>query len=378
MSAPAPLRPLPPRPLPSRSTRRLFSAVALSLTAALALSACGGGTESTTSAPSGTAAPSGGQKLSGRIVWADFGGPTNKARQTTYFDGFTGDTGVEVVSTVEEDALADTMLNGGAGDYDAMHVGLDYAYRYKDNILSRPAGATLDQQLPEDIRDKAWGTFLVGHAQGYLTSTFPNGGPQTWADFWDVKKFPGKRAWPGTPGSYDSTCEVALLADGVAADQLYPLDLDRCTKKLNELRPNMVFYNAYPEIQQLIASGTAAVALGPSGQYAALRNGGQDVTVSWNQAVVAPNVMVTPAKAPNPDNIFALAEWMSDPKRQAEFAKLTGYGPGNPDAFQHMTEETLANIVSSPSHDKIVWQNSRARAEQRDALLAWYTGWLAQ
>jgi putative spermidine/putrescine transport system substrate-binding protein len=315
---------------------------------------------------------------SGRIVWADFGGPTNKARYTSYFDDYTKQTGVDVISEVEADAVTNTMLDGGKGDYDAIHVGLDIVYRHQDNIAKLADDVPRDTQLPADIRDYAFGTFMVGHAMGYLTATFPAGGPKTWADFWDTKKFPGKRAWPGSPGSYDSSCEIALLADGVAPDKLYPLDLDRCSAKLDQLRGDMVFYTSYPEIQQLLTSGTAVMAAGPSGQYTALRNAGQDVTVSWDQAIVAPNVITIPKTAPDLANINALAKLMNDPQRQAQFAKLTGYGPGNPDAFKSMDAATQEKIVNAPSHTTVVFQNSKARAEQSDALLAWYTKWLSQ
>ncbi|WP_432841777.1 extracellular solute-binding protein [Dactylosporangium sp. CA-092794] len=346
--------------------------MALIAGAALALALSGCASSDKTAGSDGSSSP-----LSGKIVWADFGGPTNKARYTTYFDDFTKQTGVKVVSEVESDAVANTMLTGGKGAYDAIHVGLDTVYRYKANIAALDAGVARDTNLPANIRDYAFGTFYVGHVQAYLTATFPGGGPQTWADFFDVAKFPGKRGWMGSPGSYDSACEIAELASGIAPDKLYPLNFDVCTKKLNELRPNMVFYTSYPQIQQLLTSKTAAVVAGPSGQAFALKNQGIDVTISWNQAIVAPNVMTIPASAPDMKNIQALAKVFNEPQRQAAFAKATGYGPGNPDAFTSMDDATKAVIVNSPTHTQIVHQNSEERAKQTDDLLAWYTKWLA-
>ena len=353
----------------SLSTRRRAAVAGIaSLASVVLLAGCAGSPSAESS--------DGSEPISGEIVWADFGGPTNEARQEIYFDPFTADTGVEVTSVVVNDAVQNEMMAGEEGDYDATHVGLDIVYASKDNVIQIPEEYQ-DQALPEDIRAYAFGTFYVGHAQGYLTSTFPDGGPQTWADFWDVDAFPGKRAWPGSPGSYDSSCEIALLADGVAPDDLYPLDLDRCTEKLDELRPDMVFYSSYPEIQQLLVSGSAAVAMGPSGQYAALRNAGEDVTVSWDQAIVAPNVIAIPAKAPNPDAILALVEVFHDPELQAEFAERTNYGPGNPDAYDFIPEDVQDNLVTAPSHTTIVYQDSEVRSTMTEELLNWYTAWLA-
>ncbi len=361
----------PLRILLTHPSRRLRTALVAGTALALVLAGC----SSTDSDESGSS--DGSSSLSGQIVWADFGGPTNKARYAAYFDDFTKDTGVKVISEVEVDAIVNTMLTGGKGDYDAIHVGLDVVYQNQANIAKLDDSVGRDTNLPENIRDYAFGTFLVGHVQAYLTETFPNGGPKTWADFWDVEKFPGKRGWMGSPGSYDSGCEMAELASGIAPDKLYPLDLDLCTKKLDELRPHMVFYTSYPQIQQLLTSKTAAVVAGPSGQAVALKNQGLDVTISFDEAIVAPNVIAIPASAPNMTNIQALAKVFNEPERQAAFAKLTGYGPGNPEAFNFMDEETKAKIVNAPGNSSVVFQDSEARSKQQDALLAWYTKWLA-
>lgn len=341
-------------------------------TTPFALSACVGQSSSSSSSATGSSG------LSGKIIWADYGGPTNESRYTVYFDDFTAQTGVTVTSEVVADAVMNKMLEGEDGEYDAIHVGLDAVYAYKENIAKLADDVARDENLPENIRDYAFGTFFVGHALGYMTATFPDGGPNSWADFWDTDTYPGKRAWPGEPGSYDSAPEIALLADGVDPDDLYPLDLDRAGAKLDELRDNMVFYSSYSEIQTLLTSGTAAVAMGPSGQYMSLKNAGEDVTISWEQAVVAPNVMTVPGKAPDLDNIMALADFMNDPTRQAEFAKLTGYGPGNPDAFDKMDADTQALVVNAPDHTTVVQQDSEARAKVTDELLDWYTAWLAE
>ena len=44
--------------------------------------------------------------------------------------------------------------------------------------------------------------YFGSEAQGWLTKTFPSGGPTSWADFWDFTKFPGKRAIPGSEGRF--------------------------------------------------------------------------------------------------------------------------------------------------------------------------------
>ena len=69
----------------------------------------------------------------------------------------------------------------------------------------------------------------------YRRDKFPTGGPKSWVDFWDVKRFPGARGL--CINDSPRTLIFALLADDVPADRLYPLDVDRAFKKLDQIKP---------------------------------------------------------------------------------------------------------------------------------------------
>lgn len=347
--------------------RRAAASAAAALATTLALGAC-----SSQDAEGEPAA-----ELGGEIIWADYGGATNEARQATYFDSFTAETGVDVVSTSQAEGVMFEMLEGGVGDYDVMHVGLSDVYLYKDSIQELDADVPRDDQLPEDVRDYGFGTFIIGHVQAYLPETFPDGGPQTWADFWDVEKYPGKRAWPGSAGMFGSIIEVALLADGVAPEDLYPLDLDRAFTKLEELRDHLVYYTEWPQVQQLLASGTVSVAYGPTGQFTSLKSSGVDVTISWDQAIVNTNLMVIPVEAPNKENIMALAAWIGDPERQGAFSTKTMYGPGQAAAFEFIPDAAAENIVNAPSHTEVVYADEEQRSQVYEEVIERYGVWLA-
>ena len=90
---------------------------------------------------------------------------------------------------------------------------------------------------------------------GYSTAKFAKAeaAPQSWADFWDVKKFPGRRSLRNHPLA---TLEIALMADGVPADKLYPLDVDRAFKKLEEIKPHItVWWTSGAQSAQLLNDG---------------------------------------------------------------------------------------------------------------------------
>ncbi|WP_116951374.1 extracellular solute-binding protein [Jiangella endophytica] len=353
-----------------RVRRAAMAGIALTLVTALAAGCAG-------SDDTASAGASGGSDLSGEIIFADYGGPTNESRQAAYFDGFQDETGVEVVSVAIEDAIYMGMLDGEDGDYDVFQSSAAETLTHTDNLLELPEEMRGDL-LPEELRPYVVGGFVFGIAQGWLTDTFPDGGPQTWADFFDTEAFPGTRAWPGAPGSFDASYEIALLADGVAPDDLYPLDIPRAEAKLDTIRDDLVFYQAYPEVQQLLVSGSAAIAVTVTGQYTALMNAGEDVTIQWNEAFVVPSGFAFPAVSGNPDAVTALAGWMNDPERQADFTERTLYGPVNSEVFDHIPEDVAANVVNSPEHeDQVLHWDNQWRGENYEDLLTAYTAWLA-
>lgn len=106
--------------------------------------------------------------------------------------------------------------------------------------------------------------------------------PASWADFWDVDTFPGPRSL-GT--SVMGVLEAALMADGVAPADLYPIDEERAYRKLDEIKRHIrVFHNtsaAQPARQQLY-QGEIAMILSWSSDFIAQRVAGEPIDVVWN------------------------------------------------------------------------------------------------
>ncbi|GIL02894.1 MAG: ABC transporter substrate-binding protein [Alphaproteobacteria bacterium] len=83
--------------------------------------------------------------------------------------------------------------------------------------------------------------------------------PSGWADFFDLQKYPGKRAVMDY--SAGGIFEIALLADGVAPDALYPLDIDRAIAKLDTIKPSLVFWQSGAQSEELVGSGEVAMVM---------------------------------------------------------------------------------------------------------------------
>jgi putative spermidine/putrescine transport system substrate-binding protein len=362
---------------PQRTTRRAVLKRAGALASATAvpslLAACGD-----SGSPAKRRMIDGIAVKSDRVVVADFGGTTREARRSVYFDPFTQQTGIGVITPDFDPAKYELMATRGRSEWDAADTPPLYAVKLAGKkVLERfPAAVDRSTVVSPPYRDYDTAGYTISINQGYLKGRFGARGPESWADFWDLKKFPGKRAI--SVGFY--MIEPALLADGVAPDQLYPLDFDRALAKLAEIRDHTLFYSTLAEGQEYLQAGTVSIAQLTNGRLYGLAQQGVKVETVWNQALYQGwNGATVPRGAPHADAMFALAEFMMDPKRQAAFSKVTGYGPANPKALEQMDDALLAQMPNSPEHLKVaVAIDPTELVKQQAEYVDKTTKWLAR
>lgn len=179
---------------------------------------------------------------------------------------------------------------------------------------------------------------------------FGDNGPKTWADFWDVKKFPGTRALRNHPLA---TLEAALLADGVAPDKLYPLDVDRAFKKLEEIKPNItVWWTSGAQSAQLLSDGEVDMEMAWNGRVAAVAKEGAPVGFTFNQGFLQYTSLCILKGAPHLATAVKFINAAMTPDIQANFPKYIDYGPGNPAAYAtgKISPERAAQMPSSPEN----------------------------
>ena len=150
--------------------------------------------------------------------------------------------------TVKEETytgIADLRLKvkAGAVTWDVVASGSGSAARAgAEGMLEKLDYKVIDVSsfLPGLAGEYCVGGDVFSTVLAWNTKTYGDKGPQSWADFWDVKKFPGKRSYrKGVAGAL----EPALMADGVPPDKVYecfaPGGIERAIKKIKELKPHI-------------------------------------------------------------------------------------------------------------------------------------------
>jgi putative spermidine/putrescine transport system substrate-binding protein len=192
------------------------------------------------------------------------------ALRQTFIEPFTEATGLAVQSEGWTGGLDDlrTRLKAPAQATDLVQLGSDELQpACDDGLLEKIDYGQIggkDHYLPLAVADCGVGAVVTAVVLAWDKDKFP--ATPTWSDFWDVAKYPGKRGlFDGARGNL----EIALLADGVAPGDVYKTlssndGVDRAFRKLDQLRPYIVWWHNGDEAAKLLTSGGALMTSAPS------------------------------------------------------------------------------------------------------------------
>lgn len=289
------------------------------------------------------------------VNFVSWGGSTQDAQKQAWADPFSKASGITVVQDGPTDyGKLKAMVESGNVQWDVVDVEADFALRAAAEGLLEPLDFKViqrDKIDPRFVNDHGVGSFFFSFVLGYNEGKLGANKPQDWSALFDTKTYPGTRAlykWP-SPG----VLELALLADGVAADKLYPLDLDRAFKKLDTIKKNIVWWGGGAQSQQLLASGEASMGQFWNGRVHALQEDGAPVGVSWKQNLVMADILVIPKGAKNKDAAMKFLANASSAKGQADFSNLTAYAPVNLDSVERLDSTLAPNLPTAYAKDQI-------------------------
>jgi len=236
-----------------------------------------------------------------------------------------------------------------------------------------------DHYLPAATFDCGVGAVVNTLVLAWDRDKFP--GTPSWADFWDVAKFPGKRALPrGVRGNL----EIALMADGVAPGDVYKTlgsadGVDRAFRKLDQLRPYLAFWQDGAEATHLLASGDVLMTSAPADRVAAANHSDhRNFGVQWTGSLYE---FLSWAVLRGTGNVRQAPQFLyfaGTPAIQGQLVPVAGTGGLAKGANDLLAPDVAALSPSNPTNltaglhtDAGFWHDNQARLSQRfDAWLA--------
>ena len=189
--------------------------------------------------------------------------------------------------------------------------------------------------------------------------------PKTWAEFFDTKAFPGKRCVP----DYPHYClPFAVMATGVPADKLYPLDVDAGFKKLGEIKKDIsVWWKAGAQPPQLLKDNEVQYVICWSGRV--VGDPAFGMNFAGGMADLSYFGIVKNSKQEDRLAAYKLMHEMSLPENQAKAAEVISYTGPSPELDPLLPKDKLWQFPTSKQNKAVQWfQNAEWWADNGEAV----------
>jgi putative spermidine/putrescine transport system substrate-binding protein len=313
------------------------------------------------------------------VTYFTYGGAWKQAISAAFFDPFTKKTGAPVqYQEPYSFAKLRAMHEAKAQQIDIAGLsGMDVYIAARIKMISPIDWSLVDKSAldPQQLHhENVIGCSSQSMNICYSKKKWPNGEhPNSWADFWNVEKFPGRRAlrrdafW---------TMEAAAKADGIKDDAFYPLDVDRVFRTLDRIKPHIkAWWSDNSLAQQLMEQDEVDLIYMTNGRATqSILDHKAPYEMIWNEAIYAGHAegWIVPVGSPNPRGGMKALDFIGRPEYQAVFARLLYYAPQNPKALD-LLDPALAKLLPSyRDNEKVAhivdyrwWADNNARVQRR-------------
>lgn len=298
----------------------------------------------------------------GEVVVFGYGGSWSEAFRKSVLDPFTTATGIKVVDVTADhpEPQIKAMNMAGRVDWDIAGIdGQNFPEMDKAGMFAPIDYSLWDEDSLKGVAEKdrrktgvVW--FLAGTVISYDERAFPKGGPKNWSDFWDIKRFPGPRGLEGV-GALGKHCMVfALLADGMAPKDVWPLTddkIDRAFKKLDEIRPHVSkWWVAGGEAPQLLINRELVMSSAPDGRMISAIRKGAPLRFVWDGANVVSLFLTVLKGGPNTANAQKFLAFINRAQIAAAYTQATGYPGPNLDQLKYLPADLVPLLSINPEN----------------------------
>jgi putative spermidine/putrescine transport system substrate-binding protein len=294
------------------------------------------------------------EKFRGKsLVIVSWGGSFQEAQSKAFFQPFAEEFGIKVVedSPSSPDKIM-AMVKAKNVTWDVVDLGssnsedlgrkgflepIDYSIVDKTDLVGKFAG------------EYGVGTITFSTVLAYRTDVaeWKGSEPTSVADFWNVEKFPGRRAIRDRP--LDNLV-FALVALGYPYDKIYPLTdekLEKAYKKLDELKPHITtWWTAGAQPAQLLADKEVVMASAWNGRVEVVKREGIPIKLVWNGAQLQGDSFHIPKGSPNKELAMLFIAWQALPENNWKTSQYISYGPVNRKAFPKVADLYKGSLPS--------------------------------
>jgi len=320
------------------------------------------------------------------LTVVSWGGAVQKAQSTAFLEPFAAESKAPLRQASWEGGIGilRAKVQSGNADWDVVEVESDeLAIGCEENLYEKLDWSKIggkDIYFPEAVNACGVGALLYSFVLAYDPAKV-KGEPKSWTDFYDLNKYPGKRALRSGP---KLTLESALMADGVAPADVYKVlgtdeGVNRAFKKLDTIKSSIIWWQTGQKPVELLASGEVAMTGVFNGRITAAKNAGKVFNMVWNQSMFTWDSWVILKGSPNVDAAYKLLSYMKDASQQAKQMTMLANGTSNKESITKVDAKVAADLPSAPANSAHAMEvSAQFWLDNFDKLSDRFTKWVAQ
>ena len=298
------------------------------------------------------------------LTVVSWGGSYARACQEAYLKPFAAETGVRVRLEDYNGGLSQVRAQVEAGNVHWDIVDLEYAdlvrgcdeglFEILDTAsLAQGAdgAAPEDDYYPDMISECGAGMLFYSTVYAYNHERSTGDAPASIQDFFDLKRFPGRRGMRRSPLA---NLEFALMADGVAPEDVYalldtPEGVTRAFAKLDTIKEQVVWWEAGAQPPQMLADGEVVMTTAYNGRiFNAQVLEKQPFTIVWHGQVLDTGHVAIVAGSGNLDAARRLVAYASRPASMAAISRYIAYSPSRYSAEALVSSHAETGVAMAP------------------------------
>lgn len=329
------------------------------------------------------------------LTFVSWGGSYQAAQEPTVIKPFSAKSGVKVKADSYNGGVAQvrSQVQTKNVTWDVVDMQLSDAMRACDEGLlekispadiaaTKDGRAGKDDYLPGGLNECMAGNIIWSDVIVFNKDKFKGAAPSKVADFFDLKKFPGKRALNKSPAG---ALEWALIADGVAPNEVYktlatPAGVDRAFKKLDTIKSSVVWWETGAQAPQLLADGEVTMAGAYNGRiYTAIATDKKPFEFVWDGQLRHMEGYVIVKGTKNLKAAKEFVRFATQPEALAGLATRTAYGPLRQSSIPLVDATMRKYLPTAPENQKGSLDVDPAFwADHADDLNQKFAVWLAR
>jgi putative spermidine/putrescine transport system substrate-binding protein len=321
------------------------------------------------------------------LTIASWGGAYQESQRIAYFTPFAGEG--NKITEIEHDGEADkirAMVESANVTWDVVDLDTQTALAAcAQGILEvidwNRLGLDRAKFVGGDLQQCAVPAIVYATVVAYNTTVLTDP-PRTIADFFDLKKFPGKRGLQKNPFV---ALEWALIADGVSQGDVYrvlatPDGVQQAFNKLDTIKSDIIWWEVGTEPAGLLADGEVVMTSAWNNRiYNAVVIDKKPFAILWDQQGLDWDWWSIPKGTAKLEAAYRFITFASDPVRMAEQTRYITYGPVNLDSLQHVDPSILPYLPTAEDNMKnALILSPQFWSEHGDQLRERFNNWLAQ